>query len=71
MSQFVLLWSKRLNELHVEPLERMLSVNRECYRDNEANDFLPLVIGTEADIDAAAEACRPTLAARGPNRAAA
>jgi hypothetical protein len=64
MSQVVLLWSKRQNALHIEPVDRMLSSNRNCYRDDRASDYLPIHIGTREECDAAAEACRSTLAAR-------
>jgi hypothetical protein len=64
MTQFVLLWSRTANALHVEPLEKMLSHNRESYTDNERVEYVPLYVGTEAEVDAAADACRGTLAAR-------
>jgi hypothetical protein len=42
MNVFVLLWSQRDNALHVEPLERVLSLNRESYTDDEPVHFAPI-----------------------------
>jgi hypothetical protein len=64
MSQYVLSWSKRQNALHVESLEVMLSSNRQAYRDERACDYLPIHIGTQDECLAAADAIRPTMAAR-------
>ena len=61
---YVLLWSQRQNALHVEPIEQMLTLNREAYRDNKAGDFRVLFVGNQDAISQAAAACRRTLAAR-------
>lgn len=65
---YVLLWSQSQNVLHVEPLADMLSSNREAYAENRECDFVPLVIGTEADVRRAADACRNTLHQREERR---
>lgn len=60
----VLLWSQRQNALHIETVETMLSKHRDAYRDNRATDYIPLWIGTEVEVDQAADAIRNTLIAR-------
>lgn len=62
--QWALLWSQRQNALHIEPVERMLSINRTNYASNTRNDYLPLFIGGRAEVDAAAANCRRTLMSR-------
>ena len=65
MTQYALLWSKQQNCLHVETVETMLSMNRQRYRDDDSvNDYLPIHIGTLKECQAAADACRGTLAQR-------
>lgn len=62
--QFVLLWSKSQNAVHIEPLETMLSSNRAAYKDNRATDYVPLYIGERGLIDSAAGFCHATLVGR-------
>lgn len=64
MSQHVLLWSERQNCLHIEPLDRMLSANRQAYRDNRPGDYRVLFIGTREEVDEAAKACHSTIDGR-------
>lgn len=64
MDQWTLLWSCSQNALHIEPLERLLSLNRESYRDNEPVYYAPIAIGSLAEMQAAAENIRPTLIQR-------
>jgi len=61
---YVLLWSQRQNALHVEPLERHLSLNRQAYRDNTGGDYRLLFIGTREEVDQAADAIRNTIRER-------
>jgi hypothetical protein len=62
---FVLLWSKRQNCFHIEPTERMLSINREAYRDNKSgNDYIPIAIGTKGEMHEMADSLRGTITAR-------
>lgn len=61
MEQWVLLWSKDQNALHVEPLERMLSSNREAYKNNRRCGYVPIYIGERGHVDAAAAFCHSTL----------
>lgn len=63
--QWCLLWSHSQNSIHVEPMEDMLSLNRKRYRDDVfVNDYLPIHVGTQAEVEAAADAIRNTLAQR-------
>lgn len=63
--QWALLWSKKQNCLHIEPVENWLSKNRQAYRDDAAlADFHPVYIGDRATCEATADAVRSTLAAR-------
>jgi hypothetical protein len=62
--QWCLCWSRQQNALHVEPLARHLSLNRECYTDDISGDFRLLFIGSESEVATAADAARSTLQAR-------
>jgi len=62
--QHVLLWSCSQNALHVEPVERMLELNRQACACNRAGDYRPLAMGTRAEAEAAAEKLRPHLIRR-------
>lgn len=64
--QYFLLWSKSKNDFHIEPVEHTLSVNSRCYRDDESihDDYIPIAIGTQADISASAESCRKSTLVR-------
>ena len=66
MTDFVLLWSNRLNAVRVEALDKMLSANRQAYRDAglEINDWMPIAMGSEKDMLATVESLQPTLANR-------
>ncbi len=60
----VLLWSRRQNALHIEPVEQMLSSNREAYRDDRHGDYIAIAMGPKDQMHAAADACRQTMVAR-------
>lgn len=62
----VLLWSRNQNALHIEPVERMLSSNRDAYRDDRACDYIAIFMGSRDEMCAAADACRNTLLNRLP-----
>lgn len=61
---WVLLWSQRQGLLHIETLEQMFQSHGAAYRENRDLQYIPLLIGDREVIDAAADAIRPTLAAR-------
>lgn len=66
--QWVLLWSHRQNALHVEPLNEMLSRNRQAYSVNAGGDYRPLIVGTRDEVDTAANSVRGTMAQRAKER---
>lgn len=62
---WALLWSKRQNCLHIEPVENWLSKNRQAYGDNRTlMDYQPIYIGDRETCHATAESVRPTLVRR-------
>ncbi len=65
---YVLVWSKKENALRIESMEQMLSRNREAYRDDSGNDFLPIATGDMPTLLMAAESVRRTLAERETER---
>lgn len=64
IEQFVLLWSQAQNALHVEPLARCITLNRQAYADNRPGDYRLLLVGTRAEVETTADSIRPTLIAR-------
>lgn len=67
--RYVLEWSHRSGNLHVQPLSRLLSANRRAYAmDAPTPDYVPLYVGTRAECEQAAEAMRHTLAGRAAAR---
>lgn len=61
---WVLCWSHSQNALHVELLAEMLRTNVEAFHENRSLDYVPLQIGTRADVDWAANHVRPAVYAR-------
>lgn len=59
-----LCWSQRQNSLHVEPLERHLSLNRQAWGDNAAGDYRLLFVGPRLEVDAMAKNLRGTIGGR-------
>ena len=67
---YVLEWSKKQGMPHVQKLEETLSANRLAYmEDKAANDYIPLAVGSFDEMIDAADAIRPTLAKRRPEKA--
>lgn len=65
MSQFVLLWSKQKNDLRIEALEKLLSANRDAYKENRAvEDYVPVYVGDRSTVAACAGHCQMTLLGR-------
>jgi hypothetical protein len=63
--QWMLCWNQRRNELEIVPVGKALADNRNAYADDsEPLAVSPLYIGPLADVEAARELCRPTLAKR-------
>lgn len=69
MTTHALLWSQKQNALHIETVEQMLSNGRRAYAENRASDYIPLLIASLADVQAAAGAARHTLLDRDTTRA--
>ena len=62
---YVLEWSQKHGATNVQEFEKTLSSNRADYRDNRAaSDFIPLAVGTQAEMLAASTAIRTTLIGR-------
>lgn len=63
---WVLEWSQRTNNIHLQPLERTLSFNRRLYLDNKLtiNDYRVLHVGPESECRDAADSIRNTIAER-------
>jgi hypothetical protein len=67
--QWVLLWSKRQNCLHIEPVDNWLSKNRVAYRDEATlADFHPIYIGAKELCHQTADSVRSTITARETQR---
>ena len=66
---YVLEWSKKQGMPHVQPLEATLSKNRKAYMENQSvGDYIPIFVGTFKEVSDAADAIRPTLEKRHPER---
>lgn len=61
---YALLWSKRDNSFHVEPLTETVAKGRRFFLQNIANDYLVIGLGTYEETTQAAEALRPHMRAR-------
>lgn len=67
--QWALLWSKRQNCLHIEPVADWLSKNRVAYRDARTlMDYHPIYMGTKDMCHETADSVRSTIAARDKER---
>jgi len=63
--KYFLLWSKSQDALHIEPIERTMGINAEHFaRNRQANDYMPIAIGTQEQIDAVADVCRKAMLER-------
>lgn len=63
-SPYVLLWSQSQCALHIEPVEDMLSSNRQAYADNRRMDYVPIMFGTSDQCHDAARAVKGTISDR-------
>lgn len=65
MNDYVLLWSKSQNCLHIETVANWLSKNRKAYGDDaKLTDYHPIVIADRETCHQTADAVRPTLKTR-------
>ena len=61
---YALLWSKKSNGFHTEPLSRTAQSGMRFLQENMTNDYLLIAFGTEDEVDAKAEELRPLLIER-------
>ncbi|CAN5715345.1 hypothetical protein BH10PSE18_BH10PSE18_08130 [soil metagenome] len=61
---WVLLWSQKQGHLHIETLDEMLTSHRQAFAGDVELQYIPLLVGDQAVIEAAAEHIRPTVELR-------
>lgn len=61
---YALLWSKRSNCFHVEPLTETVDKGRRFFLSDTANDYLLIGLGTRDKVSETADALRPYMVAR-------
>ncbi|MBT2322542.1 hypothetical protein J7E62_09310 [Variovorax paradoxus] len=61
---WVLLWSQSQNALHIEPISKMFASNLAAFNENRRMDYVPLFIGTIANVDRFAGEFHPIVDAR-------
>jgi hypothetical protein len=61
---YALLWSKRSNCFHVEPLTETVAKGRRFFLEDMTNDYLLIGLGTNAEVVEAAAAMRPYMVQR-------
>lgn len=64
MPQYVLEWSKKSNNFHVQKLEYTLARNQSLFIDNQSHDWIVLMVGTFDACTSLAESQRDRLIAR-------
>ena len=58
---YALLWSKKSNGFHIEPLSRAAESGMQFFRQNTSNDYLVIATGSEDEMDAKANELRPLI----------
>ena len=61
---YALLWSKRSNCFHVEPLTDTVAKGRRFFLNDMTNDYLVIGLGTQDEVAQAADALRPYMVQR-------
>ena len=61
---YALLWSKKSNCFHIEPLQDTVAKGLRFFRAQQTNDYLVIGIGTHDECSAMADELRPTLTER-------
>ena len=64
MSQYVLEWSQRSNNFHVQPLETTLAKNQECFLSDRSHDWIVLMVGSHDVVTRMADNHRERLIGR-------
>lgn len=62
--QFALLWSRKSNGFHIEPLARARQSGMRFFEQNTSNDYLLIAVGTSDECSAKADALRPVVIER-------
>ena len=66
---WVLEWHQASNNLHIQPLNHLLSKNRQAYANNtQRPNWITLYVGSQDECSRAADAIRPTLRQREKER---
>lgn len=65
---YALLWSKRSNCFHIEPLEATVNNGMRFFTGNKTNDYLLIHVGSHEACSAKADELRPVLIERGEVR---
>lgn len=68
---WVLEWHHESNNIHIQPVSRMVGMNRTRFAINApaAGRYAPIFIGTRKQVEAEADRIRPTLVKREKERA--
>ena len=62
---WVLEWHHRSNNLHVQPIARTVETNlAKLHTNEEPGAWVPIFVGTKAEVDKAADRVRPILIER-------
>lgn len=61
---YALLWSKKSNGLHVEPLEATIAAGVNAMCENRTTDYVLLAIGSREEVQAKADGLRPEVEKR-------
>lgn len=69
---WVLEWHQESNNIHIQPLSRMVGLNRTRFELNAppAGRYVPICIGDRGQVEAEADKIRPTLIKREKEKAA-
>ena len=66
----VLEWSRKQNAFHIQPARYAVESNLNALLDNDANDYIPIMIGSREDCDKVASIYRGRLIEREKRRVA-
>lgn len=61
---YALLWSRKSNGFHIEPLSRSAESGMRFFQGNTTNDYLLIAFGTDDEVSAKADELRPLLVKR-------
>lgn len=61
---WALLWSRRANCFHIEPLHKTAESGMRFFRINQANDYLLIAVDSRREIETMADELRPVVLER-------